>query len=139
MDHDCLVCIRYWQTHKGLVAKEIFKDVCTLLENKALNNFIRRNTKHRVDNPFLVGSIQKNHGIWSVTYANITDAQYNKKGKITGYSSNSQTLEIEGARGILLISRLYLEALITKPGFTSFATPYFLFYIAIYLGISHSL
>ena len=131
--------LRYWQTHKNLVSQEIVNDVSSLRENKALINFIKKTTnkEYRVNNGFDITSIQKNHGIWSVTYAKVTNTKHNKKGKlITQSHSHAETVELENIKGKILIIRLYLEAIITKPGFTSFAVPYLLFYTAVFLSIN---
>ena len=83
--------IRYWQTHKGLMTNEIVKDTCSLLENKALINFVERvsGKKYRVENGFVIKLIQKHFGIWSIAYATIGNAQYNKKGKLYKFSEGN--------------------------------------------------
>jgi len=130
--------LRYWQTHKGLVSQEIIKDMSSLTENKALINFVKNitNKEYRVNNGFNITSIQNEHGIWSVTHASVTNTKLNKKGKLITHSqSHAESIELENIKGKILIIRLFLEAIIIKPGFTSFAVPYLLFYTAIFLGI----
>ena len=130
--------LRYWQTHPDIVFKEIKDNILSFSNHSVMINYIEKTTnlKYKEENGFTINKFTITPRSWNIKITIIKNVKYSAEGALmSNTQAGEKTIILTGLSSYIPKLKLTIIAMIKKPGFTSFAVPYLLFYSAVIIPI----
>lgn len=132
--------LRYWQLHKRKVKTTFIDEIKNTAHSKSVVVYLTFKTKkkHREPDGFYPRDFDYNGGRLKIRIGDVVGGRRHENGDWVEFRSNNfELIAIEGMAGFLLMAWSCLKLSISEPGVGSFFVPYFLFVVAVFLGVIH--